>query len=130
MTSAWQKAAHRNVFYVFSGHTWNMCAEAKWLLSQLRKPVIKHERVNILAGDRAWTLEKVKMTTTQDAATFRRGRLLILLTLMPVSAFAYVDPGSGMLLWQGLLALVGAVIVFARNPVEAIKRLLARFKRK
>lgn len=70
------------------------------------------------------------MTKKQDTATLRRAGLLMLLTLTPVSAFAYVDPGSGMLLWQGLLALVGAVIVFARNPVEAVKRLLARFKRK
>jgi hypothetical protein len=76
------------------------------------------------------TLKKIQMTETQDKATFRQAGLLILLMLTPVSAFAYVDPGSGMLLWQGLLALVGAVIVFARNPVEAIKRLLARFKRK
>lgn len=46
------------------------------------------------------------------------------------SVFAYVDPGSGMLLWQGLIAGVGAVLVFLRSPKQSIKRLVARFKRK
>jgi len=46
------------------------------------------------------------------------------------SVYAYVDPGSGMLLWQGLIAGVGVVLVFLRSPKQSIKRLLARFKRK
>lgn len=46
------------------------------------------------------------------------------------SASAYVDPGSGMLMWQGLIAAVGAVLVFVRNPKQSIKRLVDRFKRK
>jgi hypothetical protein len=46
------------------------------------------------------------------------------------SAFAYIDPGSGMLLWQGLIAAVGMVLVFVRDPWRNIKRLIARFKRK
>ena len=50
--------------------------------------------------------------------------------LAPVVAFAYVDPGSGMLLWQGLLAAVGAVIVFVRNPVKSLKALFDRLRGK
>ena len=46
------------------------------------------------------------------------------------SVFAYIDPGSGMLLWQGVIAAVGVVLVFVRNPMQSIKRLLDRFKRK
>ncbi len=53
-----------------------------------------------------------------------------MLAALPLSAHAYVDPGSGMLIWQGVLALIGAIIVFLRNPVESIKRLFSRFKRK
>ena len=45
-------------------------------------------------------------------------------------AHAYVDPGSGMLLWQGLIAAVGAVLVFVQNPKQGIKRLLDRLKKK
>ncbi|WP_349742759.1 hypothetical protein [Roseateles cavernae] len=56
--------------------------------------------------------------------------MAISMCFAPLSAFAYVDPGSGMLIWQGLLALLGAVLIFMRNPIEAIKRLLSRFKRK
>lgn len=52
------------------------------------------------------------------------------LLLSPAAAFAYVDPGSGMLLWQGLLAAIGAVIVFVRNPVKAFKSFVDRLRRK
>lgn len=60
----------------------------------------------------------------------RRFALVAALAVSPVSAFAYVDPGSGMLLWQGLLAALGAVIMFVRNPWESIKRFLRRFQSK
>jgi hypothetical protein len=60
----------------------------------------------------------------------RRYGVLLMLAALPLSAHAYVDPGSGMLIWQGVLALIGAIIVFLRNPVESIKRLFSRFKRK
>lgn len=59
-----------------------------------------------------------------------RTTLLLVALLSPAAAFAYVDPGSGMLLWQGLLAALGAVIVFVRSPIKAIKALIERFRRK
>ena len=46
------------------------------------------------------------------------------------SAHAYVDPGSGMLLWQGLIAAVGAVLIFLRNPVQVIKSWLDQIRGK
>ena len=49
---------------------------------------------------------------------------------MPATAYAYIDPGSGMLLWQGLIAAVGAVLVFVRRPWDTVKRLIARLRRK
>ncbi|RYG90249.1 MAG: hypothetical protein EON59_00150 [Alphaproteobacteria bacterium] len=58
----------------------------------------------------------------------RRKLLLVALALSPASAFAYVDPGSGMLIWQGLLAALGAVIIFVRNPIEQIKRVWRRLR--
>lgn len=58
----------------------------------------------------------------------RRKFLLLALALLPASAFAYVDPGSGMLIWQGLLAALGAVIMFVRNPIEQIKRVWRRLR--
>jgi len=48
------------------------------------------------------------------------------LCLAPQDAFAYVDPGSGLLLIQGMLALIGGVVVFVKNPVAACKRRWAR----
>jgi hypothetical protein len=62
-----------------------------------------------------------------------KNRLLILAVLvcsLPSTAFAYVDPGSGMLLWQGLIAAIGAVIVFVRSPWQALKRLIERLRGK
>jgi hypothetical protein len=50
----------------------------------------------------------------------------LVLCMAPADAFAYVDPGSGLLLIQGLLALIGGIIVFVKNPVAAVKRLWAR----
>jgi len=56
--------------------------------------------------------------------------LVGILTLsLPPAAFAYVDPGSGMLLWQGLIAAVGALLVFARSSKASIKKLLDRFRK-
>ena len=56
--------------------------------------------------------------------------LLLVLMAMSISApaFAYVDPGSGMMLWQGVLAAIGAVLVFVRNPWHALKDLLRRLR--
>ena len=44
------------------------------------------------------------------------------------SASAYVDPGSTLLLIQGLLAALGAIVVFVKNPIKAIKGLIAKIK--
>jgi hypothetical protein len=51
---------------------------------------------------------------------------ILVLSIAPGDAFAYIDPGSGFLLIQGLLALIGGVIVFIKDPVGACKRLWAR----
>lgn len=57
-------------------------------------------------------------------------RVLILYLILQSSANAYVDPGSGMLLWQGLVALIGAVLIFFRNPIHVIKSWIARIRGK
>ena len=59
--------------------------------------------------------------------------LTIIFGLYSTSAQAYVDPGSQLLLMQGLLAFVGALVVFFRNPITAVRslarRIAARFGR-
>lgn len=54
----------------------------------------------------------------------------LLLAALPMTAYAYVDPGTGMLLVQGLIALIGAIIVFFKNPVASIKALLTKLRKK
>ena len=46
------------------------------------------------------------------------------------AAYGYVDPGSGLLLIQGFLAVIGGAVVFIRNPVQAIKGLIRRLRRR
>jgi hypothetical protein len=60
----------------------------------------------------------------------RRYALVLAFVLAPVSAFAYVDPGSGALIWQGLMALIGAVIVFIRQPIQTLKNVINRIRRR
>ena len=57
-------------------------------------------------------------------------RILYLYLILMPSAYAYVDPGSGMLLWQGLIAGVGAVLIFMRNPIQVMKSWLDRLRGK
>ena len=44
------------------------------------------------------------------------------------SASAYVDPGSTLLLIQGVLALIGGIVVVVKNPIKSIKDLIAKIK--
>lgn len=48
--------------------------------------------------------------------------VLLLLLGMTAPAFAYVDPGTGMLAIQGLIALVIAVFAFIRQPLKTAAR--------
>lgn len=74
----------------------------------------------------------ISATPPERAFTLKLQALLLAAAacLIPDSAHAYVDPGSGMLLWQGLIALIGAVLVFARNPWQTIKHLIERLRKK
>lgn len=54
-------------------------------------------------------------------------KLIVITCAFVPCAYAYVDPGSGMLLWQGVVALVGAVLIFFKNPIQMVKLWLKRF---
>lgn len=49
---------------------------------------------------------------------FNRTIVALALILLPLQAYAYIDPGSGMLLIQGLIAAIGAALMFIRNPIK------------
>ena len=57
-------------------------------------------------------------------------RVTLLWLVLTSNALAYVDPGSGMLLWQGLIAAIGAVLVFFRSPLAVIKAWVKRLRSK
>jgi hypothetical protein len=46
------------------------------------------------------------------------------------NANAYIDPGTGLIAIQGLLALVGGLLMFLKNPVKTIKSLFSHFNKK
>ena len=66
------------------------------------------------------------MQSRYPVTTGRALLAVVLLCMVPRDALAYVDPGSGLLLIQGLLAVIGGVVVFLTNPLAAIKRWWAR----
>lgn len=56
---------------------------------------------------------------------------VLIMVCVASPAYAYVDPGSGLLLMQGLLAAFGALLVFIKSPVKFLKNYLNRiFRRK
>lgn len=55
--------------------------------------------------------------------------LSLYVACLPSIAYAYVDPGSGMLLLQGLVAAVGALLFAIRNPRQFFRNLMARLRR-
>lgn len=58
-------------------------------------------------------------------------RLVALLSLLffPDAAFAYIDPGAGMLLLQAVIAAIGAALIFVRRPFDWIARKLKSLRR-
>lgn len=57
-------------------------------------------------------------------------KFLFLFFLFPIPAYAYVDPGSGMLLIQFFVAIIGGIIVFMRNPIATVKKFFSKFRKK
>ena len=57
-------------------------------------------------------------------------RLSLLWAILISNGWAYVDPGSGMLMWQGLVAAIGAVLIFIRNPIQLLKSWIERLRGK
>jgi hypothetical protein len=56
--------------------------------------------------------------------------LLCLLALcLPQTALAYIDPGTGAYLVQGLVALVGAVAFYVSHPAELLRKLREKLTR-
>ena len=55
--------------------------------------------------------------------------LVVLLAMLGFAspAFAYIDPGAGMLAIQGLIALVIGVLAFVRHPIQTLGRRLRRW---
>lgn len=45
-------------------------------------------------------------------------------------AYAYIDPGTGLLFMQGLFAALGFLVAFVKNPIKKIKDLSKRLRGK
>jgi len=57
--------------------------------------------------------------------------IFLLLTVVAVRpAHAYIDPGTGMLAVQGLIALIIGAIAFVRHPIKTVRDWLKRWKKR
>lgn len=56
--------------------------------------------------------------------------VLILLLTASSSAQAYIDPGTGMLAIQGLIAVIIGVLAFVRHPIRSMRSWLERLRRR
>ena len=51
------------------------------------------------------------------------------ISIYSANANAYIDPGTGLLAMQGLLALLVSLLFVIRHPITAFKQLLEKIKR-
>lgn len=56
-------------------------------------------------------------------------KIVFLSITLTAPAHAYIDPGSGMLLLQGLFAAVGGILAFVKKPREALAKLFRRSRK-
>jgi len=50
------------------------------------------------------------------------------LCLVASRANAYIDPATGLVAWQAILAVVGGLLIFLRNPIKFIKDIFFRIR--
>lgn len=79
--------------------------------------------------------EKAKGSDRQFAgrgAMSRRGGLVVLVFLLLVApdVFAYLDPGTGSIILQGLIAAVAAIVTYFGLYWQKVKAFFQRFRRK
>lgn len=79
---------------------------------------------------RSILIRNISLASFLNDSIISLGRIVILWFVYTPSASAYVDPGSGMLFWQGFVAAIGAVLVFFRNPLAVVKDWIKRLLRK
>jgi hypothetical protein len=53
---------------------------------------------------------------------------IVVLILAPAPAYAYIDPSSGILALQGLLAFLGGLLMFLRSPKKWLSDLIKRIR--
>jgi len=81
-----------------------------------------------MADDETLVGLEAMSTGPRAAGDLARAYLVLALAMLPSTAYAYVDPGTGMLFIQGLVAAIGAVIVFIRNPVLTIRSWIEKLR--
>jgi hypothetical protein len=50
------------------------------------------------------------------------------LSLMASRADAYIDPATGLVVWQAIFAAIGGLLMFVRNPIKFTKKVLERLR--
>lgn len=63
-----------------------------------------------------------RSTQSRSYRTARTIALTLALAIVPARAHAYTDPGSGALIWQGLMAACVGGLIYVRRFVQALRR--------
>jgi hypothetical protein len=72
----------------------------------------------------------IKGGTKLPANVFRKSIVsFTVLAFLPETAFAYIDPGTGAMLVQALLAVIAAFLFYLRNPKTLLSDLTSWIKR-
>ena len=70
----------------------------------------------------------MRTKSNNAAAPCNAAAVLVALMLVAPSAQAYIDPGTGMLAIQGLIALVIGVIAFIKHPIQTVRGWVERWR--
>lgn len=54
--------------------------------------------------------------------------LIVTILLMPLDAYAYIDPGTGSMLLQAIIAIVAGALVIIKTYWQHIKKLFTKGK--
>jgi hypothetical protein len=50
------------------------------------------------------------------------------LSVMASRADAYIDPATGLVVWQAIFAAIGGILMFVRNPIKFTKNIFDRIR--
>lgn len=83
-----------------------------------------------MSGIHSCRFETTKQKTLEHLMKKYHYIVLTFTIFTSLPAYAYIDPGTGLLFMQGFFAALGFLIAFVKSPVKKIKDLSKRLRDK